>query len=74
VRRHYDGQALREMRERAGMSRTLLAACVERTEGSIRKYEDGDRIPSGPTLGRLADVLDVTVDAFFTGQESSDAA
>lgn len=72
--RIYSGHALREIRERRRWRRELLAVRADCAATSIWKYEKGIRIPSGPTLARLADALDVEIDAFFTGGRGSDDA
>jgi transcriptional regulator with XRE-family HTH domain len=58
------GEALREARERAGMTQAALA---ERTGISIRTiqgWEQGQRSPVSPDFFRLVNALNVSADTF----------
>jgi transcriptional regulator with XRE-family HTH domain len=71
------GEALRETRERAGMSRRELADAAGVPFGTIHGYEDGRRAPSFANVVRLAKALGTDCTAFsecedMNGTESAE--
>ncbi|MDT0343216.1 helix-turn-helix domain-containing protein [Streptomyces litchfieldiae] len=64
------GERIRDMRERRGMSRPVLAGLVGRSADWLKKIENGDReIRSLPMLIRLAEVLRVGDLSQLTGSD-----
>lgn len=53
---------LRQLRERRGMSRAVLAECCGLSKNSIARYERGERVPDIRSLMVLADFFEVTMD------------
>jgi len=53
------GQAVREARIARGMSMGQLAAAVERSTASVRRWEKGEGMPSDTVVHRLMAVLDI---------------
>lgn len=56
---------LRELRQRAELSRTALAFAINRDSDTVRDYERGRIAPSAGVLGVLADTLGCSVADFF---------
>ena len=50
------------MREQKKLNQTELANLLEVSNGSISKWERGDRQPDYETLERIADIFNVTID------------
>jgi len=63
--RNFDGRRLRQCRLDAGWSRELLALTVERSYYSVCEYELGRVVPPAAVIARLADALDLSIDALF---------
>lgn len=63
--RTFSGRRLREEREAAGLSVEHVAIAIERTSYSVHEYEWGRVQPTVPTLGILADLFEIPVDALF---------
>lgn len=55
------GKRIKLHREQAGLSQTKLGAAINRTESSIRKYENGDIEAPLSTLEKIADELNISV-------------
>jgi transcriptional regulator with XRE-family HTH domain len=68
--RIFSGPQLREHRLSAGLKPEHVAIAIDRSTYSVREYELGRVTPSTETLGKLADVFDCPVDAFFATAES----
>jgi DNA-binding XRE family transcriptional regulator len=54
---HFSGPELQRKRELAGLTRTKLAAGIDRSEQSVKAYERGAALPSVRIVAALADVL-----------------
>lgn len=52
-------------REKAGLTRTQVAAAVGVTDASVRGYEAGKRFPRDPVKQKLADLFGVSVQYLF---------
>lgn len=64
----FNREAIREARERAGMSRKDLANLLNCTRQQVYAWENGPHRPSLKTLERLWSVLNITDPAsFFLG-------
>lgn len=55
----FDGAKLRELREAAGLTLTVLAEAAGISAADVSRYERGLVTPSADVLFRLADALDV---------------
>lgn len=55
-------------REKAGMTRTQVAATVGVTDASVRGYEAGKRLPRDPVKRKLAELFGVSVQYLFFDQ------
>ncbi len=53
---------LKEMLDKRGMTQRELAKKIDKTEVSVSRYVSGDRIPKGPVIVKIAQVLDVQTD------------
>jgi putative transcriptional regulator len=53
----FDAARIRALRERFKLSQTVLAAVLNTSPSTVRKWEGGDKCPSGPSL-KLLDLLD----------------
>lgn len=53
---------LKKLREQKKLNQTELANLLEVSNGSISKWERGDRQPDYETLERIADIFNVTID------------
>jgi transcriptional regulator with XRE-family HTH domain len=53
--KHFSPERLKELRERAGVSRTAIAYAVARSERSVWLWERGKVKPSADVLARVAD-------------------
>ncbi len=53
----YDSARIKALRERLRLSQSVLAAVLNTSPSTIRKWEGGDKSPSGPSL-RLLDLLE----------------
>lgn len=67
------GNRIADLLEQKNISQRELAERVGVTEVSMSRYINGSRIPKGPILGNIANVLGVTTD-FLLGIESQDNA
>lgn len=56
---YFPGENLKRLRKKKGLTQTQLAERVGVTYQSIGQYERGETSPSGKTLKKLADALDV---------------
>lgn len=52
-------------REKAGMTRTEVAAAVGVSEMSVYGYETGRRLPRDPVKRKLAEMFDVSIQYLF---------
>jgi transcriptional regulator with XRE-family HTH domain len=59
------GRAIRELRERYGMSQTQLARAARMTQSAVARFEAGGTMPTLPVLERLAHALDVDLAVEF---------
>lgn len=59
------GSRIRNIRKALGMSQAALADRVGVTQSHISELENNQNSPSAVLLQKLADVLDVPVDALF---------
>jgi len=53
----YDGEQIRALRERVNLSQTVLASVLNTSASTVRKWEIGEKHPSGPSL-KLLNLLD----------------
>ena len=53
----YDGHQIRALRERVNLSQTVLASVLNTSASTVRKWEIGEKHPSGPSL-KLLNLLD----------------
>jgi DNA-binding transcriptional regulator YiaG len=51
-----DGEA-REIRKRSGLSMAQVASVLDVTPGTVLRWEDGTRVPSGANARKYADLL-----------------
>jgi len=55
--RDYDAAKVKSLRERLDLSQTVLASVLNTSASTVRKWEAGDKRPSGPSQ-KLLDILD----------------
>ncbi len=55
--REYDAEKVRALRDRLQLSQAVLAAVLNTSVSTVRKWEVGDKRPSGPSQ-RLLDIID----------------
>lgn len=67
-------ELLRELRLKAGLTQEQLAVKAGIPVGSLRNQEQGHRLPSWPTIVKLARALGVSTDAFTASDEVSEPA
>lgn len=60
---------LRDARERASLSQVELAEFVSLSAGTICRLERGQQFARPGTVRRLADALNVAVDALYDGEQ-----
>ena len=53
----YDSEQIRDLRERLQLSQSVLAAVLNTSLSTVRKWEVADKHPSGPSL-KLLNLLD----------------
>ncbi len=53
----YDSEKIRNLREHLQLSQAVLAAVLNTSVSTVRKWEQGDKHPSGPSL-KLLSLLD----------------
>ena len=53
----YDGPQIRALRDRANLSQAVLASVLNTSASTVRKWEIGEKHPSGPSL-KLLNLLD----------------
>ena len=53
----YDGETIRALRDHLQVSQSVLAAVLNTSVSTVRKWEVGDKHPSGPSL-KLLSLLD----------------
>lgn len=53
----YDSQKIRSLRDHLQLSQAVLAAVLNTSLSTVRKWEAGDKHPSGPSL-KLLNLLD----------------
>ena len=63
------GERLKEIREERGVSMSELARQMGTSQQNISRWEKGERVPSGETLIKLADFLNVSID-YLVGREN----
>ncbi len=59
------GQRLKAARERAGMTQKELADAIGKSADTVATYEVGSRQPRLNDLPKIAEALEVPIDAFF---------
>lgn len=69
--RVFNHRKLIDLREQAGLSRSELAVCVDRSYPSILKYESGAVTPPTDVLVRVAEQFDVSLDDLFVVAETA---
>lgn len=62
-------ERLRRMRKQERMSQTLLSQCCGLGKNAVGVYEAGQKLPSVPSLVRLADFFGVSTD-YLLGREN----
>ncbi|MEW5889873.1 MAG: DNA-binding transcriptional regulator [Pseudomonadota bacterium] len=55
--REYDAERVRALRERLHLSQTVLASVLNTSVSTVRKWEVGDKKPSGPSQ-KLLDLIE----------------
>lgn len=65
------GVRIAEMLEKKGMTQRELAEAVGVTEVSMSRYIKGDRVPKGPVIANIANVLHTSTD-YLLGQEAEE--
>ena len=65
---------LRELREKAGFTQVQLAEKAGMPLGTLRNHEQGQRLPSWPTIVKLARALGVATDVFTASDEVKEPA
>lgn len=55
--RAYDAAKVKALRERLQLSQTVLASVLNTSPSTVRKWEMGDKRPSGPSQ-KLLDIID----------------
>ncbi len=53
----YDGEQIKALRERVKLSQAVLASVLNTSASTVRKWEIGEKHPSGPSL-KLLNLLD----------------
>lgn len=53
----FDAARIKALRERLKLSQAVLAAVLNTSPSTVRKWEGGDKSPSGPSL-RLLDLIE----------------
>lgn len=53
----YDGNQIKDLRDRYRISQAVLAAVLNTSLSTVRQWEIGDKHPSGPSL-KLLNILD----------------
>ncbi|MEY4713186.1 MAG: hypothetical protein RIS88_2636 [Pseudomonadota bacterium] len=53
----YDGEQIKALRERVKLSQAVLASLLNTSASTVRKWEIGEKHPSGPSL-KLLNLLD----------------
>jgi putative transcriptional regulator len=53
----YDGEQIRALRDRVNLSQAVLASVLNTSASTVRKWEIGEKHPSGPSL-KLLNLLD----------------
>ncbi len=61
----FNGNLVRRLRERLGMTQQELAQAAGTVQGAISYYENGTRAPSAQILPALAEALRVSIDDLF---------
>ncbi|MFS7398537.1 helix-turn-helix domain-containing protein [Carnobacterium maltaromaticum] len=57
-----NGERLRELRKKHGLTQTQLGKLINLSHVSISGYENNTRLPDAEILSKLADVLNTTTD------------
>ena len=55
--RHFDAEKVRALRDRLQLSQAVLAGVLNSSVSTVRKWEAGDKRPSGPSQ-KLLDLID----------------
>ncbi len=62
--RKMNGEAIKQMRERLGLSQSMLALTVNMSVASVSKWERGEKIPNGAALRMLNTIDKKGIDIF----------
>ncbi|GAB3438449.1 helix-turn-helix domain-containing protein [Actinophytocola sediminis] len=65
------GKAVRELRERHGLTQAQLAAAASMTQPAVARFEAGGTVPTLPVLERLAKALDAKLVVRLAAQTSA---
>jgi ribosome-binding protein aMBF1 (putative translation factor) len=65
------GAAVRELRERQGLSQTRLAQAAGMTQSAVARFDAGGTVPTLPVLERLAHALGVELDVRFRAKPAA---
>ena len=68
------GMAIRAQRKIADMTQEALAEAVDLQSETISRFENGQRTPSIEKLADIADVLGISITAFFEHAEGASPA
>ena len=66
------GGRISELLEKQRLSQRELATIVGVTEVSMSRYINGERMPKGPVVARIADALHTTTDHLLGKEEAED--
>ena len=66
----YIGRQIRRYRDLKGMTQKELGDKIGVKHNTISSYESGTNLPEGNTLFAIANVLEISIDAFFPDNES----
>lgn len=62
-------RALRQARERSGLTQEQVAPLVSVTRASVQNYERGNRVPRADVLAALARLYGVSLESLFVHEE-----
>jgi transcriptional regulator with XRE-family HTH domain len=67
----FSPQRLRNARINAGLTQAELARALQVTERNVGRWERGNNAPHAGTVGRLADVLEVSIQDLYDRDEQA---
>ena len=62
---------LRHLRERKGVKRYVMSELCGLNHNAVRRYENGESIPSAEALDAMADYLGVSMQYLWRGEDGS---